>query len=258
MINGFITIRFLDVIDIVLVAFLLYQLYLLIRGTVAIRIFIGIFSIYLFWLLVKAMKMELLSTILGQVIGVGVIALIIVFQQEIRKFLLMLGNRYFNKGKSRISRLFNINNQTHKEYIKIVIDACFDMGETKTGALISFSNRANLSNIATSGVLINADISEGLIRTIFFKNSPLHDGAMLIQTDKIYAAGCVLPLSENPNISNKFGLRHRAALGLSETTDAIVVVVSEETGAITVARNGKLQSIIKKERLIKLIEKSLE
>jgi len=132
------------------------------------------------------------------------------------------------------------------------------MGEKKTGALISFSNRANLNNIATTGVLINADISEELIRTLFFKNSPLHDGAMLIQAGKIYAAGCVLPLSETPTLSPQYGLRHRAALGLSETTDAIVVVVSEETGTITLARNGKLQSIVKKERLIKFIEKSLE
>ncbi|HRW20492.1 MAG TPA: diadenylate cyclase CdaA [Bacteroidales bacterium] len=257
MLNCFITIRFLDLIDIFLVAFLLYQLYWLIRGTVAIRIFIAIFSIYVFWLLVKAMKMELLSSILGQVIGVGVIALIIVFQQEIRKFLLLLGNRYFNRDKSKLSKIFQLNGSTNKDVINIVVNACFDMGQEKTGALIVFEKSADLKIFAETGTVLDALVSERVIKSIFFKNSPLHDGAMIISNGKIHSAGCVLPLSDNPIIPKKYGLRHRAAVGISEITDSIVIVVSEENGNISYVNNGILQTVKTKNKLTKLLENNL-
>jgi uncharacterized protein (TIGR00159 family) len=224
---------------------------------VAIRIFIAIFSIYVFWLLVKAMKMELLSSILGQVIGVGVIALIIVFQQEIRKFLLLLGNRYFNRDKSKLSKIFQLNGSTNKDVINIVVNACFDMGQEKTGALIVFEKSADLKIFAETGTVLDALVSERVIKSIFFKNSPLHDGAMIISNGKIHSAGCVLPLSDNPIIPKKYGLRHRAAVGISEITDSIVIVVSEENGNISYVNNGILQTVKTKNKLTKLLENNL-
>jgi len=224
---------------------------------VAIRIFIAIFSIYVFWLLVKAMKMELLSSILGQVIGVGVIALIIVFQQEIRKFLLLLGNRYFNRDKSKLSKIFQLNGSTNKDVINIVVNACFDMGQEKTGALIVFEKSADLKIFAETGTVLDALVSERVIKSIFFKNSPLHDGAMIISNGKIHSAGCVLPLSDNPIIPKKYGLRHRAAVGISEITDSIVIVVSEENGNISYVNNGILQTVKTKNKLTKLLGNNL-
>ena len=255
MLNLFITVRFLDVIDILLVAFLLYQLYMLVRGTVAIRIFIGMFSIYMFWLLVKAMKMELLGSILGQVIGVGVIALIIVFQQEIRKFLLMLGNNYFNREKYRFLKILNVGASADSEFIKPLVEACFAMSEEKTGALIVLSRNADLRVFVKTGTIVNADISEQLIRGVFFKNSPLHDGAIIIYAERILAAGCVLPISDNPNLPSQYGLRHRAALGMTENTDTIVLVVSEENGNISFAKNSKIIPIDSRDQLFSFIKK---
>ncbi len=254
----FIVIRFLDIIDILLVAFLLYQLYMLIRGTVAIRIFVGIFSIYIFWLVVKAMKMDLLASLLGQVIGVGVIALIIVFQQEIRKFLMMLGNRYFSKNRFKFYRLFSINATTSRSDIETIAEASKTMSLEKTGALIVIAKDADLRAFAQTGTILNADISERLLRNIFYKNSPLHDGAVIISGNKMVAAACILPVSENQQISDDLGLRHRAALGISEVSDSVAIVVSEQTGNISLAKNGKLYAVTSIERLIKTIEKQME
>jgi len=203
------------------------------------------------------MKMELLSSILGQVIGVGVIALIIVFQQEIRKFLLLLGNRYFNRDKSKLSKIFQLNGSTNKDVINIVVNACFDMGQEKTGALIVFEKSADLKIFAETGTVLDALVSERVIKSIFFKNSPLHDGAMIISNGKIHSAGCVLPLSDNPIIPKKYGLRHRAAVGISEITDSIVIVVSEENGNISYVNNGILQTVKTKNKLTKLLENNL-
>ncbi|HOY38608.1 MAG: diadenylate cyclase CdaA [Bacteroidales bacterium] len=255
MIPLFIEIRFLDVIDILLVAFLLYQLYMLIRGTVAIRIFIGIFSIYIFWLFVKAMKMDLLASLLGQVIGVGVIALIIVFQQEVRKFLMMLGNRYFNRKRFNFYKLFTINNTTSRGHLDVIVESCFTMSKEKTGALIVIAKDSDLKSFTETGAMLNADINDRLIRNIFFKNSPLHDGALIVVGNKIAAAGCILPVSNHPGLADNYGLRHRAALGLTEMSDSLVIVVSEQTGNISVSKNGKLYPVTSSERLVKMIEK---
>lgn len=255
MIYSFISLRFLDVIDIVLVAFLLYQLYMLIRGTVAIRIFIGIFSIYLFWLVVKALNMELLGSILGQVIGVGVIAMLIVFQQEIRRFLLMLGNRYFSGKRIPILRLFGKQSHISKTHIEKLVKACEYLSDNYTGALIVISKTSDLRSFTGTGEILNADISERLIQNIFYENSPLHDGAIIIAEEKIKAAGCVLPVSENPQIPDKYGLRHRAAIGMTEVSDSIVIVVSEQRGSITIARNGKIYPVTSVERLKQILSK---
>jgi diadenylate cyclase len=258
MMPAFITIRFLDIIDIFLVALLLYQVYRLIKGTVAINIFFGIFALYLFWLVVKALNMELLGSILGQVIGVGVIALIIVFQQEIRKFLLIIGTRYVSKNSFSLESLIHISAKTDsKVTIDPVVFACRNMSKTKTGALIVIARKSELTTIAEGGNILDANVSSHLIESIFFKNNPLHDGALIIIGNKIHAARCVLPISENIYLPSKFGIRHRAALGTTEKTDALVVVVSEETGEISLANSGEIKTNLKPEELKEILEREL-
>jgi uncharacterized protein (TIGR00159 family) len=251
----FIPIRILDIIDILLVAFLLHQLYMLIRGTAAINIFIGIFAVYVLWLIVRSFNMHLLSSILGQVIGVGVIALIIVFQQEIRRFLLLIGSEYLNKQRFSFQRILSMNIRTQIDLkIKSIVKACINMSAKKTGALIVISRKSQLSMITKTGDIINADTSSRLIESIFAKNSPLHDGAIIITKDKIHAARCVLPVSENIHLPEYFGMRHRAALGITETTDAFVIVVSEERGDISVAEGGKITTNVSSKDLMKILE----
>jgi len=233
----------LDIIDIFLVAIILFQLYKLIRGTAALSIFIGIFFVYIFWLIVKALNMDLIGSILGQVIGVGVIALIIVFQQEIRRFLLVMGNRYMNKNRFSFSSFFpeggsEVAGQPETEKI---VRAVKGMSEHKTGALIVIAKKSALDFYAESGERIDGEISAGLIESIFFKNSPLHDGAILIQNTRILAARCPLPVTDKPSLPSRFGMRHRAAIGISEQTDSYVIVVSEETGRISVVESGEIR-----------------
>lgn len=259
-ITAFINVRVLDVIDIVLVAFLLYQIYMLIRGTVAINIFMGIFVLYIIWLVVRALNMELLSSILGQIIGVGVIALIIVFQQEIRRFLLLIGTRYLSHRSFSIENLFFPRSKRVEVPVNIdaVVRASRNMADAKTGALIVITRKSDLLVYAETGDILNAETSSRLIENIFFKNSPLHDGAMILKNEKIFAARCVLPVSEKTNLPASYGLRHRAAIGITELTDAIVVVVSEETGKISLVNGGSIKYGISPIELKGLLEKSLE
>jgi len=250
----------LDVIDIVLVAIILFQLYKMIRGTAALSIFVGIFFLYIFWLIVKALDMDLIGSILGQVIGVGVIALIIVFQQEIRRFLLVLGNRYMNKNRFSFSAFLpenKLDGATQPENEEI-IRALKVMSDSKTGALIVISRKSALDFYAESGERIDGEISQGLIGAIFFKNSPLHDGALLIQGTRILAARCPLPVTDKISLPSHYGMRHRAAIGISEQTDAFVIIVSEESGKISVVDGGEIREglntnevrlILQKERI---------
>ena len=255
MIALFIQLRFLDIIDILLVSYLLYQLYILIRGTVALNIFIAILLFYVMWLIVKALNMELLGSILGQVISVGMIALIIVFQQEIRRFLVFVGTRYLARTLT-LNKAFSINLQEQRNVrIKSIANACKRMSESNTGALIVITRRSRLDLYAQTGETLNAATSTRLIESLFFKNSPLHDGAVIITDDKIHAARCVLPVSDNPNIPGNFGMRHRAALGITEHTDALAVIVSEETGEISVADGGVMTNDLSKEELMQVLEK---
>jgi uncharacterized protein (TIGR00159 family) len=243
MVPAFITIRILDIIDILLVAVLLYQVYRLIKGTVAINIFIAVFAVYLLWLIVKALNMELIGTILGQVIGVGVIALIIVFQQEIRRFLLIIGTRYLSRRNFTLESLFSVNLRTSSNVnVDAIVTGCENLSASKTGALIAIARKSELSTITEGGDILNAETSSRLLESIFFKNNPLHDGAVIIIGEKIHAARCVLPISENIYLPANFGTRHRAALGMTEKTDAIVIVVSEETGEISVCRTGEINT----------------
>ncbi|MDY0254797.1 MAG: diadenylate cyclase CdaA [Tenuifilaceae bacterium] len=255
----FISIRILDIIDILLVAILFYQIYMLIRGTVAINIFLGIFAIYIFWLVVKALNMELLSSILGQIIGVGVIALIIVFQQEIRRFLLLLGTRYFSKNRFSIEKMLMMKGEKYDTPVNIeaIVRACRNMSEAKIGALIVITQKSNLQLYAETGDIINAETSSRLIENIFFKNSPLHDGAMIIKNNLIYAVRCILPLTEKTNLSATYGLRHRAALGISEITDALVITISEETGKISFVFEGDIIENISVAKLREILEENL-
>jgi diadenylate cyclase len=247
-----------DIIDIFLVATILFQLYRLIRGTAAFSIFLGIFFIYLSWLVVKALNMELISALLGQIIGVGVIALIIVFQQEVRRFLLVIGNRYISGSRSSLGRFFSSvegEKGTTREAEEIV-RACEAMALKKTGALIVIGRKSSLDIYSEGGEIINATISAELLETIFFKNTPLHDGAVLIEGGLILAARCPLPSTEKI-LPPRFGMRHRAAVGMSEHTDSLIIVVSEETGNISVVDAGELRENISPNELrnILLMEK---
>lgn len=245
-IPAFLQIRLLDIIDIILVAILLYQLYLLIRGTGALNIFLGILSIYLIWWLVRVFEMELLTAILGQFISVGVLALIIVFQPEIRKFLLLIGTRSFiNKGSRNFFKRIWQFDETIKLNISPIVNTCQRFSENRTGALIVITKENDLGFFVETGDLIEARISEQLLETIFFKNSPLHDGAVIITSNRIKAARCVLPVSESKNIPSNLGLRHRAAAGITEQSDAIAIVVSEQNGRISVAKEGDIKRNLK-------------
>jgi len=255
MIPLFIHIRLLDIIDIFLVAILLYQLYMLVRGTVAMNIIIVIAVIYLFWWVVKALQMELLSAIIGQVIGVGVIALIIVFQQEIRRFLIYMGSRYVDGNMISLDRIFKMRFEPKARIpIKSVLKAVMLMSQTKTGALIVIRRKSNLNMYTDTAEVLNSHTSSRLITSIFNKNGPLHDGAIVIDRDLLTAARVILPVTDKPNLPPEYGLRHRAALGISEVTDAFVIIVSEETGQISITENGILQKNIG----IKILTQKLE
>jgi len=243
MIQAFITLRVLDILDIVLVAALLYQVYQWIKSSVAINIFVGIFAIYLFWLLVKALKMHLLTTILGQFMGVGVIALIIVFQQEIRRFFLHIGTKYFSKNSKFFIDYLRTGNVFSSIYTEEIIKACNAMSKTKTGALIVLSKKSELSSYTETGDYINSEINSNLIENIFFKNSPLHDGAMIIVRNKIVAVRCTLPINNDVKLASNYGMRHISAMSMNYQTNAMVITVSEETGKISYVWEGELITI---------------
>ncbi|TAJ15713.1 TIGR00159 family protein [Marinilabiliaceae bacterium JC017] len=252
---GFLNLRLIDLVDIVLVAYLLFRVYKLIKGTVALNILIGIFAFIVFWLMIKALNMELSASIMDNFVNVGVLALIIVFQQEIRRFLLLLGSKYNLSGKFSMDKvLLGKGKGMMNIYNKPLVRACEQMAKTKTGALIVITKDSELLDYVRTGELINAVISSQLLENIFFKNSPLHDGAVIITRNKIKAAGCILPVSQNYSLPKKVGLRHRAAMGITESTDAVSIVVSEETGRISFFKKGEMEMGITPEELTKLLE----
>jgi len=256
MIPLFINITFFDVIDILLFAFVLYKIYMLIKGSLAINIFIGIAIIYVLWMAVRAFKMQLLASLLGQIMGVGMIALVIVFQQEIRRFLLIIGSKYFAVNyKLKILSLFKKQKKA-KPILNAssIFVALKKLSENKTGALIVIANKMSLDNYSHIGDTLNANISSRLIEGIFNKESPLHDGAIIIHNNKIASARCILPISDKTDLPPHFGTRHRAALGMSEYTDSIIIVVSEENGAISYAFDGKIYYDVSIEDIKKRLE----
>lgn len=241
---AFIALRWLDVLDILIVALLLYQLYHLIKGTVAIRIFLGILLILVLWRFTVALQMELVSSILGQFIGIGVIAVIIIFQPEIRSFLIKLGSNslwqaYFKDRNWKVS-LFQEENANHKSSIEFIVKSSFDLAQDKVGALIILQRKNELENVVQTGQTLGAKLSSNLLNSLFQKNSPLHDGATVCTHSTIKASRCQLPLSTKEELQEQFGMRHRAAAGLTEQTDALAIVVSEETGAVHTCLEGSL------------------
>ena len=235
----FIEFSLLDILDILLVAILLYYIYKLLKGTVAINIVIGIALIFFMWKITQALKMEMLSGILGYLLSGGVIALIIVFQQEIRKFLLMIGTTNFTNKRSFLKQLKFLQTEIGSEIdTETIIEACQKMSKTKTGALIVIERTNTLDFLINTGDKMNALLNEALLQSIFYKNSPLHDGALIIRDNNIVATRVVLPISDSTKIPARFGLRHRAAIGVSEKTDAVCLLVSEETGEISYIKDG--------------------
>ena len=241
---GFLEVTWVDFIEIGILSVLLYQIYKLMKGSVAIKIFLGFLFLYLLFLVVKAANMELLSGILGQFMGVGVIAMIVLFQQEIRKFLLLLGKTtLFDEGNLFKSLKQLWRDKYDKEHLNItpVIEAIKSMGGSNTGALIVFSRDSELKFYANSGDRLDAIVSKRLLLSIFNRHSPLHDGAVIINNNNLVAARCILPVSEQDTLPAKYGLRHRAALGMSEATDTLTVIVSEESGQLSCARSGFME-----------------
>lgn len=236
----FIDFSFLDVLDILLVAILLYYIYKLLKGTVAINILIGIAIIFIIWKITEALKMEMLSSILGTLLGGGVVALIIVFQQEIRKFLLMIGTTNFTSKKGFFNQLKFLKSEIVSDVdTEALLKACNTMSKSKTGALIVIERTNNLDFLINTGDKMNALVNEVLLQSIFFKNSPLHDGATIIRDNFVVATRVVLPISDSTKIPSRFGLRHRAAIGVTEKTDAVCLIVSEETGEISYIKDGE-------------------
>jgi uncharacterized protein (TIGR00159 family) len=237
----FIDFSILDVLDILLVAALLYYIYKLLKGTVAINIFLGIAFIFLIWKITQALKMEMFSGILGYLLSGGVIALIIVFQQEIRKFLLMIGTTNFSSKRSFLKQLKFLQSEIESEIdVETLVNTCIKFSKSKTGALIVIERTNNLDFLVTTGDQMNASINEAILESIFYKNSPLHDGATIIRDNFIVATRVVLPLTSE-KIPARFGLRHKAAIGVSEKTDAICLLVSEETGEISYIKDGSFE-----------------
>lgn len=244
-----------DVIDILLVAYLLYQTYRLMKDSGSINIFIGILVFIGCWLIVsQVLEMRLLGSIFDKLVSVGVLALIVLFQDDIRKFLVNLGSH------KKLGNFFRILTNTKKEKVERadimpIVMACMSMSKTKTGALMVIEKNLPLNEIIRSGETINADVNQRLIENIFFKNSPLHDGAMIIRHKQIIAAGCILPVSHDLNIPKELGLRHRAAMGVSQETDALAIIVSEETGGISVAYKGQFHLRLTAEELERILTK---
>ena len=243
---GFLNISFTDVLDILMVAIFIYLVFRWIRGSAAMNIFVAVILLFVLRVVVAAFNMKLMSALLGTFIDVGVIALIVIFQPEVRHFLMKLGSRYEIEKKSRdfFNKMMGIQDQKMAGgTVNEIAEACRAMSADKTAALIVFPRKDSLDFIVETGDIVDAKVTRRLIMNIFFKNSPLHDGAMIIGGDRIVAARCTLPITGRSDIPARYGMRHKAAIGISEETDADVVVVSEETGGISFVRGGNIKSI---------------
>ncbi|MBM3402588.1 MAG: TIGR00159 family protein [Bacteroidetes bacterium] len=255
---SFLNLRFLDLLDIVLVALIIYYIFSLIRGTIALNILLGLVIIYAVYILVKQAQMRLLTELLGAFVSVGFIALIVVFQQEIRRFLLLIGrNASLQKNKAWWSFLFGRKEVIKKNSMRLkpIIDACKDLQKSRSGALIVFAKYYDEQFYQNSGEIIEAKVSRRLLESIFQKTSPLHDGAVIISENRIKCASSILPLTENEKLPPQFGLRHRAGIGITETSDAVAIIVSEETGEISYAKQGRVRTNLSFSELEKLLNK---
>lgn len=251
--------RILDIIDILLVAMLLYYLYRLVKGTVAINIFLGICIIWVIWKITQLLQMEMLSNILGQFIGAGMFALIVVFQQEIRKFLLMVGSTKLGRrsGFLKHIKFLQDDESTISTKIDEIVHACESMALTNTGALIVLKRATALDFVTSTGDKMDIEVNKPILESIFYKNSTLHDGAVVIEDNKITATRAILPVSNMRNIPLRFGLRHRAAVGITEKTDALALAVSEETGQISYLKDGSFVLFKNTGELIRMLKNDL-
>ena len=253
---NFIDFRIVDVLDILIVAVLLFELYQLTKGTAAVKIFWMLALIYVIWKVVAFFHFTMLSDLMGELVSVGVLAVIILFQPEIRKFLLYIGDgrmmRFFSERFAKQSKKTDYTKE-----IEEVKEACRHMSATKTGALIIFARQTPLDEFLNTGELIDAKPSAELLENIFFKNSPLHDGAVIIKNHRITAARCILPVSKNRDLPQEVGLRHRSALGATEFTDAVAVVVSEQTGNISICHNGEMTRDLTSSTLRQMLDEIL-
>ena len=257
---GFLQISFADVLDILLLALIIFVAFRWIRGSSAMSIFLAIISLFVIRVIVSAFNMRLMLAMLDMVLDVGVLALIVIFQPEIRKFLIRIGNRYLEgaRGRDIMNKIFGQSGQTMgSESVNEITEACRRMSEDKTGALIVMQHNSPLEDIINTGDRIDAAVHRRLIMNLFFKNSPLHDGAVVILADRIVAARCTLPITEKQNIPASFGMRHKAAIGITEETDADVVVVSEETGRISYVKGGEVTAIKNINELKLLLSESI-
>jgi len=246
---GFLPLRPFDIIDVIVVAFLLYQFFKFVKGTKATPILIGLAVFFIVSFISRWLDLKAFSWIMRSVLAVWVVAFVIVFQPEIRNVLARIGRQRTIKFFLKVEEPPTIGE---------IVDAVKKMSEDKIGALILIQRSIGLKDIIDTGVRIDAQVNSSLLRTIFFPDTPLHDGACVIQGDTLVAAGCVLPLSENPDLGGRYGLRHRAALGISEQSDALCIVVSEETGKISFASKSKLVTKVDIETLKRSLEKILE
>ncbi|HXH99930.1 MAG TPA: diadenylate cyclase CdaA [Sphingobacteriaceae bacterium] len=255
----FLNIRFLDILDILFVAIIIYYTYNLIRGTIAVNILLGVAIIYLVYIMVRQAHMRLLTEILGGFVSVGFLALIIVFQQEIRRFLLLIGKNASLQRQTWWKFAFGKKEaeKNNLSYIKPIVDACKTMQKSRTGALIVFAKHFDDEHYQNSGELIDSKISKRLLESIFQKYSPLHDGAVVIAEGKIKCASCILPLTENDKLPLQFGLRHRAGIGISEVSDAVAIIISEETGEIAYAKQGRAKMNLNYTELEKLLNEDI-
>lgn len=248
----------INLIDVLLVAIILYQLYRLLKGSLAFNMIIGLITIYVFWIIVSYFELRVTERILDEFIKVGFIAILIVFQQEIRKFLLLLGKGTFGNENFSVFNLLPWNWKIQKEFhtnFEEIVDACSVLAQSRSGALLVFPKTSEMKFIGASGEILDAHITKRLLISIFSKNSPLHDGAVIIANSKIKAANAILPVSENPEVQNKYGLRHLSALGITEQTDAVALVVSEEKGTIAIAKEGKLIEGLSDKEIVNYLNK---
>lgn len=255
---GFLPVSIFDILDIIIVAYLMYELYKLLRGNIAFNIFIGLLLLYISWWLVTQLGMELLSGILSQFVSVGVIILIIIFQPEVRRFLLLLGNTTLRQRSHFLDRILDRNfedDEDRERAIQALLSAMTRMSRRRTGALIVMRRGLSLEGIVSGGVELGAYLSEALIESIFNKESPLHDGAVIINGKIVESASVVLPVSEDVDLPKSVGLRHRAAVGITERANVVAFIVSEETGSISYAFEGQLFRKLSEEKLETLLQR---
>ena len=259
---GFIDFRIIDLLDILIVAWLIFQIYKLLRGSIAFNIFVGMVTLYAIWQLVLLLKMELLSMLLGQFVSVGVILVAVVFQPEIRRFLLYLGNTTLKSRVDFVQRLFGIPESAPLTITPVgteLKNALLELSEQRIGALVVLAPKPDLVwEYIQTGTLLKSEISKSLLMTIFAKDTPLHDGAVVISEEKIYAASCILPVSESRNLPENAGLRHRAGLGISEAANVLALIVSEENGRISYSYHGQLSCDIEPDMLEQVIKEHLK